>query len=216
MKQEYLELLGIEKEEDLDKVNWTNISRYQKLSEDFIEKFQDKVYWPYISEYQKLSEDFIEKFQDKVDWSYISKYQKLSDDFIGRHNLTISDNNWLYEDNKYKMEKIKDCGLYEIDGDYVIAYKSTRNNGYSAYNYQYQYEVGGIYESYCDYNIDNANSFGFSAWTKENALEYYSKGELYKVRVHIDDLGALVHDGGKLRCRKIEILGLFENESIGG
>ena len=41
---------------------------------------------------------------------------------------------------------------------------------------------------------------------KEKALKHYNKDELYKVRIHIDDIGALVHSGGKLRCFKIEIL----------
>ena len=36
-------------------IDWENISRYQKLSEEFIEKFQDKVHWKNISRYQKLS-----------------------------------------------------------------------------------------------------------------------------------------------------------------
>jgi len=62
-----------------DKVYWPDISKYQKLSEEFIEKFQDKVYWYWISKYQKLSEQFIEKFQNKVDWSEISQNQKLSE-----------------------------------------------------------------------------------------------------------------------------------------
>ena len=39
-----------------DKVDWTNISHYQKLSEDFISEFQDKVNWWDISKYQKLSD----------------------------------------------------------------------------------------------------------------------------------------------------------------
>jgi len=59
-----------------DKVNWYTISKYQKLSEDFIEKYQDKVDWDYISKFQKLSEDFIEKYQDKVNWYRISSYRE--------------------------------------------------------------------------------------------------------------------------------------------
>ena len=34
-----------------------------------------------ISRYQKLSENFIREFKDKVNWEYISKYQTLSEDF---------------------------------------------------------------------------------------------------------------------------------------
>ena len=47
---------------------------YQKLSEEFIKKFQYKVNWDYISwKKRNLSEEFIEKFQDKINWDYISK-----------------------------------------------------------------------------------------------------------------------------------------------
>ena len=67
---------------DLSKVDWSRISYYQKLSEDFIREFQDKVQWSSISLRQKLSEDFIREFQDKVLWGDISNSQKLSEDFI--------------------------------------------------------------------------------------------------------------------------------------
>ena len=59
-----------------------HISECQKLSENFIRKFQDRVNWMYISTYQKLSEDFIREFQDNVHWLTISKNQKLSECFI--------------------------------------------------------------------------------------------------------------------------------------
>ncbi len=189
-----------------DKVNWDFISKYQKLSESFIEKYSDKVNWYSICKYQKLSETFIEKHSNKVVWYYISKYQKLSPEFMGKHNLSKPENNWLYATAEEKKQAIKDCGKYEIDGDYVIAYKSTKRDGISYYNLQYVYEVGKVYESHCDCNIDEENSFGLSAWTKEGALEYYSDGELYKVRIHIDDIGALVKDGNKLRCFKLEVI----------
>ena len=65
-----------------DKVNWYNISQYQKLSENFIREFKDKVDWYRISQYQKLSENFIREFKDKIDWNYISQSQKLSTTFI--------------------------------------------------------------------------------------------------------------------------------------
>ena len=47
--------------------NWKKISRYQKLSENFIREFQNYVNWWWISGCQKLSEGFILEFQNKVD-----------------------------------------------------------------------------------------------------------------------------------------------------
>ena len=189
-----------------DKVDWNYISQYQKLSEQFIEQFKEKVDWNYISQYQKLSEQFIEQFQDKVNWYSISQYQKLSEQFIESNNLTKPINNWNYVTKEEKLHSIKECGLYEIDGDYIIAYKSTRENGYSVYNYQYQYEVNKEYESHCDANLNNENSFGLSAWTRDKALEYHSNGDLFKVKIHLDNVLALVHDHYKLRCDKIFVV----------
>jgi len=65
-----------------DEVNWSGISSFQKLSEHFIREFQCKVNWINISRCQWLSEDFIKEFQDKVSWINISRYQKLSESFI--------------------------------------------------------------------------------------------------------------------------------------
>jgi len=103
------------------------------------------------------------------------------------------------------MQAIKDCGEYEIDGDYVIAYKATRKNGISCSNFQYVYEVGKVYESHCDCNLNEKNSFGLFAWTKNKSLGYYPYGELYKVKIHIDDIGALV-SYNQIRCFKLEVI----------
>ena len=188
-----------------DKVDWDYISKYQKLSEKFIEKYSDKVCWGYISQYQKLSEKFIEKYSDKVYWDYISQYQKLSKEFITAHNLKIEDSNWLYKDNQYKLNFLKNIGLYEIvDNKYIIAYKSCRSDGYSAYNFQYKYEMGNEYTSHCDCT-GAEDSFGLSAWTKEKAIQY-CKEKLLKVKINIEDIGIVVHKGGKIRCRKLTVL----------
>jgi hypothetical protein len=47
-------------------VDWDYISKYQNLSESFIEEHKDLVYWICISKYQKLSESFIEEHKDVV------------------------------------------------------------------------------------------------------------------------------------------------------
>ena len=87
------EIKDIEKffDENIDnfEVEWDNISQYQTLSEEFIEKHYDKVEWCNISEYQKLSEEFIKKHIDKVNWFYISRYQKLSESFIEKYSDKI-------------------------------------------------------------------------------------------------------------------------------
>ena len=190
------------------KVNWYGISMCQKLSEDFMREFQDKVDWKYISEYQKLSEDFISKFQDKVDWHCISKYQKLSEDFISelkdKLGIKFIKDSWHYKTTEEKKQAIIDTKLYECHEDYFIAYKGIRSDRYSKYNFQYQYEKGGVYESWCDCS-NNENSFGLSVWDKDNATSY-CKQLVVRVKVKYEDVGRVVHDGGKVRCFKLEVL----------
>jgi len=194
-----------------NKVNWICISTNQKLSESFIKKHKNKVNWNFISTYQKLSESFIEKHKDKVKWYAISVYQKLSIEFRKKYNIRIDKNNWLYKPVNFKLKKLNECGLYEItdgnviDNKYIIAYKGIRNNNYSKINFQYCYEIGKEYESVCDCNINNENSFGLSAWTLKGAKDYCNE-KIIKVQIAIKDLGAIVHSGNKLRCFKFKVL----------
>ena len=49
-----------------DNVNWSIISYKYILSKNFIRKFKYKLDWYEISKYQKLSEKFKEKFKHKL------------------------------------------------------------------------------------------------------------------------------------------------------
>ena len=73
------------------------------------------------------------------------------------------------------------------------------------FNFQYFYEVGKVYESHADCNADNDNSFGLSAWTKEEAIDYCDK-KLFKVAIKVEDIACIVHEGNKIRARKIRIV----------
>ncbi len=191
-----------------DRVDWHCISAHQKLSEEFIREFRDRVDWDYISTYQKLSEDFIREFKDMVEWQWISVYQKLSEDFIleFKDNLDMDSirDNWIYKDAEFLKAQVKATGLYEYHDDYFIAYKGIRSDRYSNYNFQYQYLPGETYESFCDCS-PSETSFGLSVWTEGKAKEY-SDELVVKVKVRYEDVGRVVHDGGKVRCRRITIL----------
>ena len=50
-------------------MNWYNISKYQKLSLDFIREFKDKVDWNNVSQFQELSMFFIVKFEDLLNFN---------------------------------------------------------------------------------------------------------------------------------------------------
>jgi len=190
-----------------NKLDFGLIVIYQKLSEKFIREFRDELDCDYIAMCQKLSEKFIREFQDELDWYFIEKYQKLSTEFRKEFDLKIPESCWLYKSNKFKLDYIRKNTKYKITGrKYIIAYKSCRSDGHSVFNFQYKYQVGRTYESHCNCNIHISNSFGLSAWTKKQALLYHSKGKLFKVKIDVADLGAVVHDCKKIRCRKLEIL----------
>jgi hypothetical protein len=111
---------------------------------------------------------------------------------------------WINKDAEFLKEQIISTGLYECHDDYFIAYKGIRSDRYSAYNFQYQYMPGETYESFCDCSTEK-NSFGLSVWTKEEATKYCDE-LVVKVKVKYEDVGRVVNDEGKVRCRKITIL----------
>ena len=191
-----------------DKVDWWYISRNQNLSENFIREFSDKIDWDMISMCQVLSEDFIREFADKVNWFNISKYQKLSQSFIDEFKDSLDirkiEDNWIYNDKEFLKQAVIDTGLYECHEDYFIGYKGIRSDRYSNFNFQYQYMTGETYEAWCD--CSNAeNSFGLGVWTEKKARDYCNQ-LVVKVKVNYEDVGRVVHDGGKIRCKKITIL----------
>ena len=191
-----------------DRVNWNWISMYQHLSDDFIREFADRLNWKAISVYQRLSEGIIREFDYKVDWTYISKYQHLSKEFRrkfkGRLSMYYITDSWQYKSTEDKKREVESTGLYECHEDYFIAYKGIRKDRYSRFNFQYQYLKGHTYETWCDCS-DSEDSYGFSAWTEEKARKYCDE-LVVRVKVRYEDVGRVVHDGGKIRCFKLEIL----------
>jgi len=73
---------------------WEIISINQKLSEEFIEKYQDKLNWSSISLFQELSWNFIQKFNKKIILKNLSNNDCLNENLI---NL-IKENNELFND----------------------------------------------------------------------------------------------------------------------
>jgi hypothetical protein len=70
-----------------NKVHWGNISKYQVLTETFIEKFQH--------EFQKLTTCFISKFCNMVNWENISYYQVLTETFVDLYPDKVVWNNFF-------------------------------------------------------------------------------------------------------------------------
>ena len=200
-------------------VNWKSVSKYQKLSESFIEKYSDKVEWYLISVYQRLSNGFIKKYKKKLYYNDICKYQKLNKPKIFKNfynfyhytdkQIELINKNWIYKSTEEKKQLLIDTELYECYNDYFIAYKAIRTDRYSLYNFQYKYEKGGVYESWCDCS-NNESSFGLSVGTEDFAKRYgFTTSIRYNIvrcKVKYEDIGRIVHNGDKIRCFKIEIL----------
>ncbi len=185
-----------------DKVNWCCISKYQKLSEDFIREFQDKVNWYDISRYQPLSEEFIWEFKSKVAWIYISWHQAVLKEFLTEFGMELDNNS--DKPKEYWKGEVQKTGLYECHEDFFYAYKGIRSDRYSNFNFQYRYLPGQTYECFSDYSNDE-DSFGLSAWTEERARKYCDE-LVVKVKIYYRDVTAVVHRGGKIRCKRLTVM----------
>lgn len=166
-----------------------NVAIYQKLPEEFIEENKYSLTLKNVCQYQKLSKKFIKKYSDMLDLSLIK-------------------DNWIYKSAKEKKCLMIETNKYDCYDDYFIAYKAIRPDRYSLYNFQYKYEKGGVYESWCDCS-SNESSFGLSVGTETFAKDYGNsalKHIIVRCKVKYEDIGRIVHNGEKVRCLKIEIL----------
>ena len=82
-------------EERIAQGNWDFISTYEFLSEDFMRTFKDKLNWSVLFEWQRMSNSFIKENIDKIktkdDWFSVVFSQNLSEDFIDKYSDTL---NW--------------------------------------------------------------------------------------------------------------------------
>ena len=67
--------------EELNNLNWKDISSYQILSEEFIDKYQNKIDWDYIAENKNLS-PLLRKGYYINKYSFLTKYLKYRNEYI--------------------------------------------------------------------------------------------------------------------------------------
>ena len=60
-------------------INWTMVSFYENLSENFIREHYDKVDWDALLEGHRFTEEFLTEFKNRFDWLDISCTQVLSE-----------------------------------------------------------------------------------------------------------------------------------------
>lgn len=51
-----------------NKTFWVNLSLYNKLSEEFMERHANQIDWYFVSMWQNLSKDFIIKFKNRINF----------------------------------------------------------------------------------------------------------------------------------------------------
>ena len=128
-----------------DKVDWKNISQYQKLSEPFIREFQDKVNFYRISQYQKLSEPFIKEFQHRVNWTCISQYQQLSEPFIREFQYLV---NWI---KISQYQKLSESFIREFK-DKIYCRFLLKNKNQKYYSTEFILNFAQHFNQYYKYN----------------------------------------------------------------
>lgn len=193
--------------EHADDVNWALISMHQTLTENFIREYEDRVDWDSISQYQRLPEGLIAEYEDRVNWENISRYQHLSNAFIQAHKDRLDmdqiRDNWSYKTPEDLEQAVRDSGWYECHEGYCIAYKGIRSDRYGHDNFRYRYMPGETYETFADCS-DDPYSFGFFAWTREDAKKYYRE-VIVPCRIEYKDVARIIEDG-RIRCRKLTVL----------
>lgn len=131
--------------EDFEKIDWTSISSFKFLSEDFMREFKDKLNWNVMITSQKLSEDFIREHISYIkNWKALTNvyYNTLSVQFIVDYykfldkHIIANVNKFEYGKNNYgrMKDKIlstrKDISLDDINisclkkKDYKIVYSN--------------------------------------------------------------------------------------------
>lgn len=110
---------------DFENLDWTTISSYKYLSEDFIEEFLDKLNINSICSHQHLSEDFLRKHSHRIDYKAVStsQIQNLSYDFIfeNKDKMLMP----IVKKNKKYIKSLQNTNTYSHIN--VISYKYKDN-----------------------------------------------------------------------------------------
>lgn len=168
--------------EDITK--WDIIVKFQDLTEDFMNKFQNKLKFNLVWLHQKYSEEFIKKHIDKVDWDIVSYRIKITDPQL--KPFVKKENNWLYMSEETKVSLIsRHYTINIIEGKkYIECYKAVRSDYSSIYAPHLRFDKREhIYETVCDYNYNNFNSYGFGCWTFEEAKNFAQNKKIHNFKI---------------------------------
>jgi hypothetical protein len=164
MKTEYLLLTKSKERETLLKKEKISIDILDQYSHTFTEKE-----WSIISQYQELNEEFIRKWSYEVDWNLVSEHQILSKKIIFDYNDQI---NWLHllESENYKDFEIIETAMDNINWLKSSSTGSLSDNFIMKYGYElYWFELLNsqlVSEDCINFYIDELNEFSWEVLSK--------------------------------------------------
>jgi len=152
------------------------------------------VHWDKISRYQSLSEGFIERFKDKLNLDYIAASQPISlkfrTKFFNPCQLMIQKKSHAKKSlatKREEMAKYAEKWNLKFDGKFLYAFRNHDKFGRGDFNQTKRYEKGKTYRDWrCDMDESNGCSFGLGIWPTGNT----------PVKVALKDWGcAVTHNG---------------------
>lgn len=200
---------------------WNNISRYQKLTKNFIDEYKNFLNWNIIFEHQQIDEKFIKTYNSYINYTSLGKNKKIADDvlckFVNWRNIDI-------DIKKRYVEKYYET--FDMDGKiWIKCYKSVKNDYSSIHcgkkwvdvitnktnkHIDFIYDKINVpYITSCNFDPKEENSFGFGCWTYEMASKYAEDNKIkdYKIINVIIPLesSCMIFDG-KLRSSEMVIV----------
>ncbi len=140
-----------ESDDDVDIMydcNWADLSRKEKLTEDFIRRFSFMVDWEYICKYQKLSVEFLREFEDEYEYTRKQRYDPETGVYDDGHYTPYTDDEevdidvdcWYYISQYQTLSEdfIRDfqdkvawsciTRYQQLSGSFLIKYKDKMSN----------------------------------------------------------------------------------------
>ena len=202
LKKHYLDISFIEKYIDYcenNNVEWSIISRYQKLSEDFMNKYKSKLDWYWISQEQfmtlefiadninlinwkviptnfnisyLLNDGFVVLFKDKPIWENIGHMEKVTEDCLNLFYDNIPETAWIdiFENKKLSLDFIE---------KYISNNKCVSNDIWNSIS-EYEHMTNDFidkYKNFLDWNILSENY----PFTKENIIKFQNNISFYNL-----------------------------------
>jgi len=119
LTEEYNLDCSIEKFKDkASKLMWGHISKYEELSEDFMEEFKDKLDWMCISRFQWITRKFIKKFENLLDMEYLDNYHNW--DWEGKVENQKFIKKEPEEPKKKKIKEVKENKITKVKNKFEL------------------------------------------------------------------------------------------------